>query len=159
MAGVGLRAHSCRPRSRPGQTRGRCGYGWNLVQPLEADPPKQTDKPPSPRRPSGPPPDVITRRQVYGVGREQSAKGAPTCIPIDDSFLVGTASGWDSELVSVPCSLFRAACFGGGSGASGAGVTPPRVTLGGRVLLSRLSDELLRPDWLVTSLLWSWLSK
>lgn len=38
-------------------------------------------------------------------------------------------------------------------------MTPPRVTLGGRVLLSRLSEELLRPDWLVTSLLWSWLSR
>lgn len=122
-------------------------------------PTPKTDKPPLPKRPSGPPPDVITRRQVHGVGRGQSAKGAPTCIPIDDSFLLGMASGWDSELVSVPCSLFKAACFGGGSGTSGAGVTPPRVTLGGRVLLSRLSDELLRPDWLVTSLLWSWLSR
>lgn len=92
--------------------------------------------------------------------RTQSAKGAPTCIPIDDSFRLGMASGWASELVSVPCSpLFRAACFRGGSGASGAEVTPPRVTLGGRVLLSRLSEELLRPDWLVTSLLWSWLSR
>lgn len=82
-----------------------------------------------------------------------------SCIPIDDSFLLGMASEWDSELVSVPCSLFRVACLGGGSGASGPGVIPPRVTLGGRVLLSRLSDELLKPDWLVTSLLWSWLSR
>jgi hypothetical protein len=97
--------------------------------------------------------DVITHRQVHGADGGHSEKGALTCIPIDDSFLLGMASEWDSELVSVPCSLFRAACFGGGSGASGAGVIPPRVTLGGRVLLSRLSDELLRPDWLVTSLL------
>lgn len=82
-----------------------------------------------------------------------------TCIPIDDNFLLGIFSTFGSSLVSVPLSLFKAAFFWGNSGGSLAGVTMlPLVTLGGLVL-SKLSEELLSPDWLLTSLLWSWLSK
>lgn len=82
-----------------------------------------------------------------------------TWIPIDDSFLLGIFSTLGSSLVRVPLSLFKVAFFWGNSGVSPAGVTTlPLVTLG-VLVLSKLSEELLSPDWLVTSLLWSWLSR
>lgn len=100
--------------------------------------------------------DMTTSRRLASTNEN---KQFHTCIPIDDSFLLGIFSTFGSSLVSVPLSLFKVAFFCGNSGGSREGVMRlPLVTLGGLVL-SKLSEELLSPDWLLTSLLWSWLSR
>lgn len=108
-----------------------------------------------------------------GTGRRQS-----TWIPIEESFLLGTVGGcsrvapvftvsfWDwvdVEVVVVATALeerSRGAGTGGPEPAARAGLTMETSGFGGWILfnrlpvrmLQRLSDELLRPDWLLTSL-------
>lgn len=66
---------ACGDKLKEGVARGRIWYGH-----LALDPPKYTDKSLSPRRPSGPPPDVITPRQVHRAGRGHRVQKGPLLV-------------------------------------------------------------------------------